>query len=188
MEIHPIDVPFPYIVLFIPIYLSTQLLATGKMPSSLTTHPRARPSPAKALQLTAHPALPQRAALQGEEHGGRAHSLTRDMDRQWGGKEQRQRSRTGTPAAQLIPTVISAAGFSACAGLLQAQVPLPPASRGWMSPLLPGTLERYLQPSSQEPFLQLKRLSFPQAAATTTKAALAEHAALFPPPASPLES
>ena len=56
-----------------------------------------------------------------------------------------------------------------------------------MSPLLPGTPEQYPQPSPQQPPLQLWRLSFPQAA-TTTKAALAEHAALFPSPASPLES
>lgn len=48
-----------------------------------------------------------------------------------------------------------------------------------MSTLLPGTAKRYLQPSPQEPSLQLWRLSFPQAG-TATKATLATHAALFP--------
>lgn len=190
MEIHPIYVPFPRIVLCIHIHLSTQPFAKGKMPSPLTTHPRARSkhSEGSAAHGSSRTASGSGSAGRGARHQSllphACHGQALGRKR---GKEQRHQSRQGTPAAQPI----SAGDFPACTGpldlLFMAQVSPSPASRGWMSPLLPGAPEQYPQPCPRQPSLQLWRLSFPQAA-TTRKATLAEHPALFPSLASPLKS
>lgn len=158
MEIHPRYVPFPYIVLRIHIHLSPQPFAKGKMPSPGTTHPRARPehSEGSAAHGASRTAPGSRSAGQGAQRPS-PHPNTA-TDRAWGGrrgKEQMRPSRQGTPPAHSIPTVISAGDFPACAGLLNllfvAQVSPSLASRGWMSPLLPGT--RHQQPSPEQPSL-----------------------------------